>query len=139
MIFSQLRDSWEQQKRMTNSLQESYEKYQTVCQHAHEACRLLSAEIPKLMSLQQAQENAQQGLYRLETEFQELTSQSCQDTVRMQWQIPGNLEVQLDQMNSQMASLGQASQSCQQNMVATSDLEAMKKFAPGMWVIYVLK
>jgi len=41
-------------------------------------------------------------------------------------QIPGNLEVKLDQINSQMASLGQALQGWQQNMVATSDLEALK-------------
>jgi len=53
----------EQQKGLT--LQEWYYKYQTVCQHVHEACRLLSADIPKVMSLQQAQENAQQGLHRL--------------------------------------------------------------------------
>ncbi len=36
------------------------------------------------------------------------------------------MEFKLDQINSQMASLGQALQSCQQNMVATSDLEALK-------------
>jgi len=46
--------------------------------------------------------------------------------VRMQAQVPGNVDVKLDQTNSQIASLGQALQSCQQNMVATSDLEALK-------------
>jgi len=87
---------------------------------------LLSAGIPKAMSLQQAQENAQQGLHRREMEFQGLRVQSGQDLVRMQAQIPGNLEVKLDQINSQMASLWQALQSCQQNMAAISDLEALK-------------
>jgi len=46
--------------------------------------------------------------------------------VRMPSQISCNLDVKLEQINSQMASLGQASQSCQQNMVATSDPEALK-------------
>jgi len=58
MIFTQIRDSWEQGKGLKNTLQEWYKKYQTVCQQVHEACRLLSAVIPKLMCLQQAQENA---------------------------------------------------------------------------------
>jgi len=126
MILNQLRDSWEQQKRLSNSLQEWDMKYQTVCQHVHEACRLLSAKIPKVMSLQQTQENAHQGLHRLEMVFQGLRSQSCQDSVRMQAQIPRNLNVKLDHINSQMAILEQALQRCQQNMVETSDLEALK-------------
>jgi len=77
-----------------------------MCQHVHEVCKLLSAEIPKVMSLKQAQGNALQGLHRLEMEFQGLRNQSCQDMLRMQAQIPGNLDVKLDQYNSQMASLG---------------------------------
>jgi len=126
MIFNQLRGSWEQQKELIKSLQEWYRKYQTVCQHDHEACRLLSAGIPEVISLQQAQENAQQGLHRLEMEFQGLRVQSGQDMSRMQAQIPGSLDAKLEQINSQMASLGQALQSCQQIMVPTSDLEALK-------------
>jgi len=41
-IFTQLRDSWEQPKGLTSSLKEWYKKYQTVCQHVHEACFTLS-------------------------------------------------------------------------------------------------
>jgi len=48
--------------------------------------------------------------------------------VRVQTQIPGNLDVTLDQIYSQMAILGRALQSCQKNMVATSDLGDMKNF-----------
>jgi len=55
--------------------------------------------------LQEAQENAQKGLHRLDMEFIGVRVQSGQDMVRMQ--IPGNLEVKLDQINSQMASLRQ--------------------------------
>jgi len=103
MIFTQLRDPWEQQKGLTSSLQEWYKKYQTMCQHVHEACGLLSAEILKIISLQEAQENAQKGLHRLDMEFNGVRVQSGHNMVRMQ--IPGNLEIKLDQIKSQMASL----------------------------------
>jgi len=44
----------------------------------------------------------------------------------MQAQMPCNLDVRLDLINSQIASLGQALQNCKENMVATSDLAALK-------------
>jgi len=93
--------------------------------------------IPKVM--QRAQENAQQGLHQLEIESQGLRGQNCQDVVWIQAHIPGNLDVKLDQINSQMASLGHALQSCQQNMLATSDLEALKNVCTRDVIIYLPK
>jgi len=78
-------------------------------------------------SLQRAQEHVQQGMQQLEIVFQGLRSQISQDKVRMQGHISESLEGKLNQPNSQIASLVQALESCEQTMVSFSSLEALQE------------
>jgi len=126
IIFTQLRDSWEQQKGLTNSLQEWYRKYQNGVSTRSRDLQIAVRRDPESHVFAASTRycptrNAPAGNRISRTEKSNLP-RHCADEA----QIPGNVEVKLDQLNSQMASLVQALHSCQQNMVLTSDLEALK-------------